>query len=144
TCGRRHPLIRHLFQTWVDYGAPESILFESHPHIGTDNLMRMSIRLRKDLEDHGSEFLFGKRFVGFSPGRHARYVVRFSDQTQIETNHLILAIGHSARETYWQLHASGVAMVAKPYAIGARIEHLQSDINRMQFGNCQIPTAAEY
>ncbi len=144
TCGRNHPLIRYLFEQWVRFGAPESILYDAHPHIGTDYLMRIAKRTREHLQSHGTQFLFKRRFVDFQAGHQARYEVKLDDGTILETDHLVLAIGHSARETYQMLYDRGLAIGPKPFAIGARFEHPQDVIDKIQFGSCSILPAAEY
>jgi uncharacterized FAD-dependent dehydrogenase len=152
TCGRNHPLIRYLFERWVEFGAPESILWEAHPHIGTDNLMRIALRMRQHVAALGSSFLFGTRFVDMEDGGSAaRYKLRFANGTTLLTDHVVLAIGHSARDTYQMLLDRGLAMAPKPFALGARIEHSQDRINSIQYGNavasgasCSLLPAAEY
>jgi len=145
TCGRNHPLIRHVFDRWVEFGAPEEIQWDAKPHIGTDNLMRIAINMRRHLEQSGTQFVFGRRFVDFKDGgTSARYLVKLDSGEEIPTDHLILAVGHSARDTYQMLLDKGVAIVPKPFAVGARIEHPQEQIDKIQFGSCQVPTVAEY
>jgi uncharacterized FAD-dependent dehydrogenase len=144
TCGRNHPLIRYLFEQWVRFGAPADILYEAHPHIGTDYLMKIAIRTRHFLQDNGTQFMFRRRFVDFEAGTNARYKVILDDGTTLDTDHLVIAIGHSARETYEMLYAKGLAIGPKPFAIGARFEHPQDVINQIQFGSCEILPAAEY
>lgn len=145
TCGRNHPLIRYLFQSWVEYGAPKEILYDAHPHIGTDYLLRIAKSMRSSLEERGSQFLFGRRFVGFETGASdARYTVLLDDGTRLKTDHLILAIGHSARETYEMLLGKGLAIAPKPFAMGARFEHPQEVIDQIQFGSCRLLPPAEY
>jgi hypothetical protein len=146
TCGRNHPLIRYLFQEWVRFGAPESILYEAHPHIGTDYLMQVAQRMRRYLESLGVRFRFGARFEGFTTGAsgQARFQVPLAQGETLPTDHLILAIGHSARDTYQRLLGLGLAMAPKPFAIGARIEHPQELIDQIQFGSCELLPAAEY
>lgn len=145
TCGRNHPLIRYLFQQWVRFGAPEEILYDAHPHIGTDYLMIVAKKMREHIESVGSTYLFNKRWIGFeSGGTAARYLVKLASGEEIPTDHLIVAIGHSARETYQMLYDRGVAIAPKPFAIGARFEHPQEIINRIQFGSCDLLPAAEY
>ena len=145
TCGRNHPLIRHIFTELVRFGAPDDILYEAHPHIGTDYLMQVAQDIRRHLTEMGTEYLFEKRMVDFSTGSsQAKYLVHLHDGSKIPTDHLILAIGHSARDTYKRLKEKNVHMLPKPFAMGARIEHPQELINEIQFGSCQLPLAAEY
>ena len=146
TCGRNHPYIKYLFEQWVRFGAPEEILYDAHPHIGTDYLMRVALNMRKYIEKNGGEVLFNKRMVNFRKPANssARYEVELCDGTKIETDHLIVAIGHSARDTYHMMLDNGVAITPKPFAVGARIEHPQEIIDEIQFGSCDLLPAAEY
>lgn len=145
TCGRNHPLIKHVFDQFVEHGAPGEILYDAKPHIGTDFLVRIAKNMRLHLEKTGSEFKFGRRFVDFKDGGdHARYIVVLDDGQEIATDHIIIAIGHSARDTYEMLLSKGLTIVPKPFAMGARFEHPQDVVNKIQFGSCKIPTAAEY
>ncbi len=145
TCGKNHPLIRHVFEQFVRHGAPADILYDAKPHIGTDFLMRIAYNMRQYLKSLGTEFIFGHRFTDFSDGGPtARWIVKLDDGRELATDHFIVAIGHSARDTYQMLFDKGLAMVPKPFAMGARIEHPQDQINRIQFGSCSLPAAAEY
>ena len=144
TCGRNHPLIRYLFQTWVDFGAPEDILYDAHPHIGTDILMQVAMQMRQFVLSQGSEYLFETRMTDIRPGKLSRYEIVLDDGTVLETNHLILAVGHSARETYKMLARRGIAIEQKPFAMGVRIEHPQEQINQIQYGSCGFLPPAEY
>ena len=145
TCGRNHPLIRHVFDQFVKHGAPDEILYDAKPHIGTDFLIRIAKNMRLKLQSSGTEFKFGRRFVNFRDGGdHARYIVVLDDGQEIATDHVIIAIGHSARDTYQMLLDKGLAIVPKPFAMGARFEHPQDVVNQIQFGSCKLPTAAEY
>ncbi len=144
TCGRNHPLIRYLFEQWVRFGAPEEILYEAHPHIGTDYLMKIAKRTREYIESRGGRFLFKRRLVNFAQGASAKYSVELDDGTRLDTDHLVLAIGHSARDTYQMLYDKGLSIGPKPFAIGARFEHPQELIDKIQFGSCTFMPAAEY
>jgi uncharacterized FAD-dependent dehydrogenase len=145
TCGRNHPLIRHVFDQFVEHGAPNEILYDAKPHIGTDFLMQVARKMRLHLQDAGTEFKFSRRLVDFRDGGDAaRYIVVLDDGQELPTDHLIIAIGHSARDTYQMLLDKGLAIVPKPFAMGARFEHPQDVVNKIQFGQCKIPTAAEY
>lgn len=142
TCGRNHPLIEFLFQEWVKFGAPEDILYDAHPHIGTDFLMIICIRMRKYLESQGCQFLFNTRFTGFEKN-NSTYKVILNDKQELETEHLILALGHSARDTYQMLFDNNLSISQKPFAVGTRFEHPQDLINKIQFGqsSCYLPSA---
>ncbi len=145
TCGRNHPLIKYIFQQWVKFGAPDDILYEAHPHIGTDYLLIVAKKMRAHLENLGTKFIFKTSMTGFEyEPSTTRYSVKLSSGDTLETNHLILAVGHSARETYEMLLNRGVHMEPKPFALGVRIEHPQDEINQIQYGNCQLLGAAEY
>lgn len=145
TCGRNHPLVQFIFEKLVEFGAPASICYDAHPHIGTDYLMRIAKNMRSFLEKNGSTYLFQESFTGFvDGGSDARYKVQLASGKELYTDHLVLAIGHSARDTYQKLLDLGLAMQPKPFAIGARFEHRQEDIDRIQFGSCQLLPAAEY
>jgi uncharacterized FAD-dependent dehydrogenase len=145
TCGRNHPLIQFVFEQFVHHGAPGEILYDAKPHIGTDFLIRIAKNMRTKLERDGSEFHFGRRFVNFKTGGDsARYLVVLDDGTEIPTDHLVIAVGHSARDTYEMLLEKGLAIVPKPFAMGARIEHPQEVVNKIQFGGCKLLPAAEY
>ncbi len=147
TCGRKHPLIRYLFETWVKFGAPAEILYDAHPHIGTDYLIRMTKNIRTFLEERGFQIHFQTRLEKIEPLSKSRIRVHLSDGSYLDTEHLILATGHSARETYRMLWEQGVAMQPKPFAMGVRVEHPQDLIDEIQYGVCHsdlgVP-AAEY
>lgn len=147
TCGRNHPLIQHVFEQFVRFGAPAEILFDAKPHIGTDFLVRIAKRMRVYLESLGCEFLFNTELVDFQRSTTSssnEYNVTCSTGIQLTTDRLILAVGHSARDTYEMLLKNGLSLVPKPFAMGARIEHPQDLVNRIQFGSCKLLPAAEY
>lgn len=148
TCGRNHPLVKFLFEQWVAFGAPPEILYDAHPHIGTDYLLQIAKNQRQWLQERGCEVLFGRRFVDLSPGpggdQGARFLVHLDDGRRLATDHIVLAIGHSARDTYEMLLSRGLAMAPKPFAMGARFEHPQAQIDQIQFGNCKQLPPAEY
>lgn len=151
TCGRNHPYVKYLFQEWVRHGAPESILYEAHPHIGTDNLLKIALNQRQELLDLGCQFLFETQWTDFqyhgdshSRSTQPKYSVHLSDGQVLKTDHLIVAVGHSARDTYEMLLEKGLALAPKPFAMGARFEHPQEVINKIQYGQCDLLPAAEY
>ena len=145
TCGRNHPLVKFLFNQWVEFGAPDEIRYDAHPHIGTDYLLRIAKNQREHLEQVGCQYLFSRRFVDLaSGGSAARYKISLDDGTTLLTDHLVLAIGHSARDTYEMLLDRGLAIAPKPFAMGARFEHPQEVIDKIQFGKQTALPPAEY
>ncbi|MCQ8278188.1 NAD(P)/FAD-dependent oxidoreductase [Acetobacteraceae bacterium KSS8] len=135
----KHHYGRKLLHEFVKAGAPEEILTVSKPHIGTFRLVSMVERMRAEIESLGGEYRFSSKVTGFSIGRDAQGQRRIEGVTleggeHIDTDRVVLAIGHSARDTFAALHAAGVEMHAKPLSIGVRIEHPQSLIDVARFG----------
>ncbi len=133
----RH-LTRKVLTEFVKAGAPEEILFVAKPHIGTFRLVSMVEKMRADIEALGGEIRFEQhvsdvRIEGPEGARHIRGVTLASGE-QIRADHVVLALGHSARDTFTMLHERGVFMEAKPFSIGYRIEHPQGVIDRARFG----------
>ncbi|WP_298815305.1 NAD(P)/FAD-dependent oxidoreductase [uncultured Sphingomonas sp.] len=147
----RH-LARKVLTEFVRAGAPEEILTEAHPHIGTFRLVTMVESMRAKIEELGGEYRFSTRVDGLHIERDAdgeRRVrgLHLADGSYLEASHVVMAIGHSARDTFEMLHAAGVHAEAKPFSIGVRIEHPQSWIDRARFGHDAgnpILGAAEY
>ncbi len=139
TCGLNAPRMQTILRTLVACGAPEDILYDTRPHVGTDVLRGVLAALRQRLISLGCEPRFQTRLDGLriSDGRLTGLRVRRADGGAAETldaERCYLAIGHSARDTYAMLRDAGLAMERKPFAIGVRIEHLQSEIDRAQYG----------
>jgi len=130
----RH-LGRKVLTEFVKAGAPEEILYVSKPHIGTFRLVSMVEKMRAEIEALGGEIRFQARVedLRIEEG-HIRGVVLASGE-EIRADHVILALGHSARDTFAMLQRRGVFMEAKPFSIGFRIEHPQSLIDRARYGN---------
>jgi uncharacterized FAD-dependent dehydrogenase len=129
----RH-LTRKVLTEFVKAGAPEEILFVSKPHIGTFRLVGMVEKMRADIEALGGEIRFGRRVTDvLIESGHVRGVVLASGE-QLRADHVVLALGHSARDTFEMLHRRGVFMEAKPFSVGYRIEHPQGLIDRARFG----------
>ena len=140
----RH-LTRKVLNEFVKAGAPEEILYVAKPHIGTFRLVGMVEKMRADIEALGGEIRFQQhvtdvlveprsgRSDGVSEGLAIRGVTLASGE-QILSDHVVLALGHSARDTFTMLHGRGVFMEAKPFSIGYRIEHPQGVIDRARFG----------
>ncbi|WP_419730852.1 NAD(P)/FAD-dependent oxidoreductase [Lichenicola sp.] len=130
---------RKVLHEFVRAGAPEEILTVSKPHVGTFRLVSMVESIRAQIEQLGGEYRFRSRVVSFAIGRGpggGRRIegVTLADGSQIAATHVVLAVGHSARDSFEALHQAGVSMLAKPLSIGVRIEHPQSLIDRARFG----------
>jgi len=138
---------RKVLQEFVDAGAPEEILYVSKPHIGTFKLVTMIEKMRARIIELGGEIRFGQRVddiifdsaqgvdVDNTPETKQKIVgVKLATGEIINTNHVALAIGHSARDTFKMLHEKNVFIKAKPFSVGFRIEHEQSVIDDARFG----------
>ena len=129
---------RKVLTEFVKAGAPEEIMYVSKPHIGTFRLVKMVEAMRANIEQLGGEYRFESKVVDLDivpgpDGGQVRGVVLASGET-IASNHVVLAIGHSARDTFEMLHRRGVYIEAKPFSIGFRVEHPQSLIDSCRFG----------
>jgi len=136
----RH-LGRKVLVEFVKAGAPEDILTEAHPHIGTFRLVTMVMSMRETIERLGGEYRFQTRVEDFAietapDGTRSLQGLHLSDGTFLPARHVIMAVGHSARDTFHVLHDRGVHMDAKAFAIGVRIEHPQGWIDKARFGPC--------
>ena len=137
TTGIKDPRCRQVLTILHAHGAPESILYQAHPHVGTDRLPQAVASIREEILRLGGQVRFGARLTGIETQdgalRAIRYIERGQEQ-ELPSEQLILAVGHSARDTFRMLYDAGVAMEQKPFSVGVRIEHLQSLINRAQYG----------
>jgi uncharacterized FAD-dependent dehydrogenase len=136
----RH-LTRKVLAEFVQAGAPEEILYVSKPHIGTFRLVSMIEKMRADIEALGGEIRFEQQVTdvlledhGGAEGQHQIRCLVLASGEELRTDHVVLAVGHSARDTFTMLHGRGVAMQAKPFSVGFRIEHPQGMIDRARFG----------
>ncbi len=136
--GKRHWLNDAVLQTFVDAGAPERILYQSKPHIGTDFLRRVVGQIRGQIEALGGEVHFGHAVTDLLLDANTVTGVRVNDRA-VPAACVVLAVGHSARDTLEMLFRRGVAMEPKPFAVGARIEHPAAFVDQAQYG---IPPAA--
>lgn len=125
---------RKVLQEFVKAGAPEEIMYVSHPHIGTFRLVSMVEEMRKAIIALGGEIRFESRVEDIEIENNAVQGVVLQTGERIATNHLILAVGHSARDTFEMVHRKGIYIEAKPFSIGFRIEHPQSLIDKARYG----------
>ncbi len=135
----RH-LGRKVMQEFVRFGAPEDILFAAHPHIGTFKLVKVVEGLREEIMRLGGEIWFEHRVCDVQMDGERQLVglqvenLQSGAKRQIDTRHVVMALGHSSRDTFTMLHRHGVRMQAKPFSIGVRIEHPQSLIDQARWG----------
>lgn len=162
TTNVKNPLLPHVLHWFVQAGAPEEILWKAKPHIGTDLLVEVVRTLRRQIEEAGGEVRFHAQLEGirFKDGKAAAALIRsgegapspavvpqaasgegpgveeegLSRLEEVPVRRIVLACGHSARDTFAMLHEAGLALEQKPFAVGVRIEHLQSAIDRAQYG----------
>lgn len=134
---------RKVLQEFVAAGAPEEILYLAKPHIGTDLLLGVVQRLGEKITSLGGELRFNSKVKDLlmTGGKVSGVVVETTaddngcaETYQLASDDIVLAIGHSARDTFQMLYDSRVPMAAKPFSVGARVEHLQQDIDRSQYG----------
>ena len=137
TTGIKSPFIRKILEELYEAGAPEEILYSSKPHIGTDRLITVVKSIRKKIEKYGGEVRLECRLEKLICANGFVHGVTYShrgETVDLETDSVIMAIGHSARDTVEMLYNMGVEIIQKPFSVGARIEHPQSLINKAQYG----------
>lgn len=142
TTGIKDIRISKVLREFVEAGADESILYRHKPHIGTDRLRSIVKNIRKKIESLGGSVYFDTKLEGIVTGdecagrclRAVKTVDRSGRRSIIETDSLVLAIGHSARDTFEMVYEEGLELQQKPFSIGVRIEHPQKLINRSQYG----------
>jgi len=148
----KHPFLRHVLHTFVRFGAREDILVDAHPHLGTDKLVRIVRLMRETLIELGVDYRFETRVDALLMVNHAVTGVRATNLATQEIDEftateVILATGHSARDTFEHLQQLGIKMEAKAFAVGVRAEHPQELIDSIQFGSSAKHSklhAAEY
>lgn len=147
TTGTKDPRHRYIIDTMIRCGAPEAIGCLAKPHIGSDILPTMSAGIRREIEALGGSFLFGTKLtdIKIKEGKLAAVVLTDDEGSRdVPCDRLLLAVGHSARDTVDMLYRRGVETARKPFSIGARIEHLQRDINIAQYGEEWADFTADY
>ena len=134
--GTRDVRHRWIMERLVEYGAPEDILWDAKPHVGTDRLRIVLRNLRRELLALGADLRFGHKLAGIAVkyGCLTGLTVETEEGSyMLPCRHALLALGHSARDTVEMLYGAGVAMTAKPFAVGVRIEHRQEDMDAAQY-----------
>jgi uncharacterized FAD-dependent dehydrogenase len=133
--------VRQVYEDLVAFGAPEEILYEAHPHVGTNGLIKLLSKIRAYLQEGGCELRFDAKVVDLVRSAAGSVAgVRLESGDEVTGPAVILATGHSSRDTLAMLHDHGVPMTPKPFAIGARVEHPQELIDGIQYGAwCEHP-----
>ena len=131
--------IGSVLETFVRHGAPEQILFQAKPHVGTDILKGVVREIRREIESLGGEIWFKSKMTGLRSTAGRLEGLQINDQDTMEAEAVILAVGHSARDVYYLLSKEGITLEGKAFAIGLRIEHPQKLINIAQYGVEQHP-----
>lgn len=151
TTGIKDPRIRKVLREFVNAGADEKILYKQKPHIGTDKLRGVVKTLRYKIEELGGEIRFDTKLESVVTDGNSIKAVELVDRegkiTRIDTDELVIAIGHSARDTFQMLLDAGMNMEQKPFSIGVRIEHPQTVIDKAQYGDEKLAEklgAADY
>lgn len=137
------PLLRKVLRTLVSFGAPEEILWQAKPHVGSDRLRQVLVNFRHYLLKSGVEINFSSRLTGLEVTQGRICGGRLDDSELKYCDSLVLAPGHSARDTYRMLQAADVAIEAKSFAVGLRVEHPRELINNIQYGMVGHPQLPE-
>ncbi|WP_117880295.1 NAD(P)/FAD-dependent oxidoreductase [Aureibaculum luteum] len=125
--------VRRIFEQFVFHGATEQILIDAHPHIGTNKLPKIVENIREVILKHGGEIHFESRVVDFVIKNNSLKAIRLQNDIEMDTQAVILATGHSARDIYYLLHKKDIAIEAKSFAMGVRVEHPQHIIDSIQY-----------
>ena len=137
---------RKVLELFVEAGAPREILYDHKPHLGTDLLIKIITNLRKQIEDMGGTFHFNSQVTDLFIEDQKVQKVQINHETWIPASVLVMAVGHSARDTFALMKDRGIYMEAKAFAVGVRVEHPQEMINASQYGisHSSILGAANY
>ena len=132
------PLSSLVLRTFFKFGAPKSVLTLAKPHVGTDNLMKVVKNVESEILRLGGEVRYRTKLTSFERASDGRIVSLGTNNGAIPCSSVVLAIGHSARDTYQMLMDGGFSLVGKDFSVGARIEHLQRDIDLALYGDADI------
>jgi len=134
TCRLRDPNTAWVLEQLIRFGAPQEIRYQAKPHVGTDRLRSVVAAIRSHLQEQGCTIRFSTRLTGLGSQAGRIAAVRCGNLEELPCKHLVLAIGHSARDTYAVLSSRQLLLEPKPFAIGLRVEHPQQLIDRIQYG----------
>ena len=135
---------RKVFEIFTEFGAPKEILYEAKPHIGTDILRDVIKNMRNKMIEYGATFKYNSTLTDIIIENNKIKSIIINDKDEINCETLILAIGHSARDTFKMLNKKGINMISKPFAVGIRIQHPKDLINEAMYGKYKdiLPTAS--
>ncbi len=133
TRSKKRGEVELVLELLVYFGADEDILVEAHPHIGTNKLPKIIENIRNFIIEQGGEIHFESKLTGITKTGNVISQLEINHKQKIPTNQVILATGHSARDIFYLLHEAGIKIVAKPFALGVRVEHTQVMIDQMQY-----------
>lgn len=125
--------VRRIFENLVFHGATEQILVDAHPHIGTNKLPKIIQNIRETILQFGGEIHFETKVIDFTIKNNKLQAIQLENGTEMAVNSVILATGHSARDVYELLHKKNIALKAKSFAMGVRVEHPQEIIDQIQY-----------
>ena len=125
--------VERILQMLVNFGANEDILVEAHPHVGTNKLPQIITAIREKIIDCGGEIHFEHKLTDLTLKNQTISEIEINGNKKIKISNLILATGHSARDIFELLHRKKIEVLAKPFAIGVRIEHTQELIDKIQY-----------
>jgi uncharacterized FAD-dependent dehydrogenase len=134
--------INQILNLFVQFGAEEQILYEAHPHIGTNKLPQIITAMRDVITGYGGVVFFDKKVTDFISSNKKIEIIKTADGDLFKADAVILATGHSARDIFELLHKKKILIEAKPFALGVRVEHPQSIIDRIQYGNNPYQTVS--
>lgn len=139
TTGIKDKLCRKVFLDFVEFGAPEDILWSWRPHIGTDKLVRVVKNMREEIKNLGGDVFFSCKLTDVIIANGVVHGISYENEKgekiDLETDSVILAVGHSAKDTVEMLYRKGIDIMQKPFSVGARIEHPREMIDRSQYGD---------
>ena len=135
---------KKVFEIFIENGAPEDILYVNKPHIGTDLLRDVIKNMRNKIISNGGSFMYNTTFTDLIIEENKLKGIIVNNNKKLYTDTLILAIGHSARDTFKMLYKSNLNMTTKPFAVGIRIMHPQDMINKSQYGDNKLLPPASY
>ncbi|MBE6160601.1 MAG: FAD-dependent oxidoreductase [Firmicutes bacterium] len=131
---------KKIFEIFIENGAKEEIMYDYKPHIGTDILRTVVKNMRNKIIDMGGEFRFETKLTNIKYENNKLKSIELNNEEILDTDILVLAIGHSARDTFKMLYENKLSMDSKPFAVGIRIQHKQKDINKAQLGTEDVKT----